>query len=42
MKATEYLGFIMEKEQAYADAAINYELAWKLTNCSNPALGKLI
>ncbi|CAG7836405.1 unnamed protein product [Allacma fusca] len=39
MKATEYLGFIMEKEQAYADAAINYEQAWKLTNCSNPSLG---
>jgi tetratricopeptide repeat protein 21B len=29
----------MEKEQAYADAAANYESAWKLTNCSNPAMG---
>lgn len=29
----------MEKEQAYADAAANYEAAWKLTNCSNPAMG---
>lgn len=38
-KASEYLGFIMEKEQAYADAAINYEAAWKLGSCNNPQLG---
>lgn len=30
----------MEKEQAYADAAVNYEAAWKLTGNSNPAMGK--
>jgi len=32
----------MEKEQAYADAAINYEQAWKLTNSENPAIGTII
>jgi hypothetical protein len=32
----------MEKEQAYADAAVNYEAAWKLTNCSNPAMGNAV
>jgi hypothetical protein len=41
-KANEYLGYIMEKEQAYADAAVNYEAAWKLTNCSNPAMGNAV
>ncbi|ODN01250.1 Tetratricopeptide repeat protein 21B [Orchesella cincta] len=39
VKAYEYLGYIMEKEQAYADAAVNYEAAWKLTNNTNPAMG---
>uniref|UniRef100_A0A8C8SR38 Tetratricopeptide repeat domain 21A n=1 Tax=Pelusios castaneus TaxID=367368 RepID=A0A8C8SR38_9SAUR len=38
-KAYEYLGFIMEKEQAYKDAAANYELAWKYSNQANPAVG---
>nr|XP_033787611.1 tetratricopeptide repeat protein 21A [Geotrypetes seraphini] len=38
-KAYEYLGFIMEKEQAYKDAATNYELAWKYSSQANPAIG---
>lgn len=39
MKAYEYLGHIMEKEQSYKDAAHNYEMAWKFTNCNNPNIG---
>ncbi|XP_061925819.1 tetratricopeptide repeat protein 21B [Entelurus aequoreus] len=38
-KAYEYRGFIMEKEQAFRDAAFNYELAWKYGNHSNPTIG---
>ncbi|KAM5280322.1 tetratricopeptide repeat protein 21B [Ctenodactylus gundi] len=38
-KAYEYMGYIMEKEQAYSDAALNYEMAWKYTNQTNPAVG---
>ncbi|XP_070247681.1 tetratricopeptide repeat protein 21A isoform X5 [Myotis yumanensis] len=38
-KAYEYLGFIMEKEQSYKDAAANYELAWKYSHYANPAVG---
>nr|KAF6335956.1 tetratricopeptide repeat domain 21A [Pipistrellus kuhlii] len=38
-KAYEYLGFIMEKEQSYMDAAANYELAWKYSHYANPAVG---
>lgn len=38
-KAWEYLGFIMEKEQSYQDAARNYENAWKFGNQNNPAIG---
>ena len=40
-KAFEYLGYIMEKEQAYKDAAANYEAAWKTSNSSNPQVGYL-
>uniref|UniRef100_A0A8C6XU84 Tetratricopeptide repeat domain 21A n=1 Tax=Naja naja TaxID=35670 RepID=A0A8C6XU84_NAJNA len=39
-KAYECLGFIAEKENAYKDAAMNYELAWKYSNQANPAVGK--
>lgn len=39
-KAYEYMGFIMEKEQSYKDAATNYELAWKYSHYANPAIGK--
>jgi tetratricopeptide repeat protein 21B len=39
MKAYEYFGFIMEKEQSYKDAAHNYEMAWKFTNSNNPVIG---
>ncbi|KAJ3020917.1 Tetratricopeptide repeat protein 21B [Thoreauomyces humboldtii] len=38
-KACEYLGFIMEKEAAFADAALHYETAWRLDREANPALG---
>uniref|UniRef100_A0A8C3VMN8 Tetratricopeptide repeat protein 21B n=1 Tax=Catagonus wagneri TaxID=51154 RepID=A0A8C3VMN8_9CETA len=38
-KAYEYMGYIMEKEQAYTDAALNYEMAWKHGNQANPAVG---
>ena len=38
-KAWEYMGFIMEKEQAYKDAAKNYENAWKYGNQNNPTIG---
>lgn len=33
------MGFIMEKEQSYKDAATNYELAWKYSHQANPAIG---
>uniref|UniRef100_A0A8C5R7T2 Tetratricopeptide repeat domain 21B n=1 Tax=Leptobrachium leishanense TaxID=445787 RepID=A0A8C5R7T2_9ANUR len=38
-KAYEYTGYIMEKEQAYKDAASNYEMAWKYGNKTNPTVG---
>nr|XP_030134266.3 tetratricopeptide repeat protein 21B isoform X1 [Taeniopygia guttata] len=38
-KAYEYMGYIMEKEQAYKDAAMNYEMAWKYGNQTNPTVG---
>ncbi|XP_024435637.2 tetratricopeptide repeat protein 21B [Desmodus rotundus] len=38
-KAYEYMGYIMEKEQTYTDAALNYEMAWKYGNRTNPAVG---
>ncbi|EDO49516.1 predicted protein, partial [Nematostella vectensis] len=38
-KAWEYMGFVMEKEQAYKDAAQNYENAWKNGNRNNPTIG---
>ncbi|MEE6489492.1 hypothetical protein FKM82_015590 [Ascaphus truei] len=38
-KAYEYMGYIMEKEQAYKDAASNYEMAWKYGNQTNPSVG---
>lgn len=34
------MGFIMEKEQSYKDAVSNYELAWKYSHQSSPAIGK--
>jgi len=33
------MGYIMEKEQAYTDAALNYEMAWKHGNQTNPTVG---
>ena len=39
-KAYEYLGFIMEKEQSYQDAANSYEKAWKFGNQNNPNIGR--
>ncbi|XP_036378258.1 tetratricopeptide repeat protein 21B [Megalops cyprinoides] len=38
-KAFEYLGFIMENEQSYKDAAGYYEQAWKYSNRVNPSMG---
>lgn len=38
-KAWEYMGYIMEKEQAYKDAAKNYENAWIYGNQNNPTIG---
>lgn len=38
-KAWEYMGYIMEKEASYKDAADHYESAWKLERESNPAMG---
>ncbi|CAB1328464.1 unnamed protein product, partial [Coregonus sp. 'balchen'] len=38
-KAYEYMGYIMEKEQAFQDAALNYEMAWKYGNQTNPTIG---
>ncbi|KAI8924973.1 hypothetical protein BC831DRAFT_463081 [Entophlyctis helioformis] len=38
-KAHEYLGFIMEKESAYKDAAEHYAMAWKLEHETNAATG---
>ncbi|XP_077436389.1 tetratricopeptide repeat protein 21B-like isoform X2 [Vanacampus margaritifer] len=38
-KAYEYRAFIMEKEQAFCDAAFNYKLAWKYGNQFNPNVG---
>lgn len=35
------MGFIMEKEQSYKDAATSYELAWKYSHQANPAIGKV-
>uniref|UniRef100_A0AAR2KGP0 Tetratricopeptide repeat protein 21B n=1 Tax=Pygocentrus nattereri TaxID=42514 RepID=A0AAR2KGP0_PYGNA len=38
-KAYEYMGYIMEKEQSFRDAAMNYEMAWKYGNQTNPTIG---
>ena len=38
-RAWEYLGFIMEKEASYKDAAEYYEKVWKMENSLNPAMG---
>jgi len=35
------MGYIMEKEQSFRDAAMNYELAWKYSNQTNPTIGKI-
>ena len=39
-KASEYMGFIMEKEQSYRDAAMHYENAWSNGNRNSPTVGK--
>ncbi|XP_035377935.1 tetratricopeptide repeat protein 21B [Electrophorus electricus] len=38
-KAYEYMGYIMEKEQSFRDAAMNYELAWKYGSQASPTVG---
>lgn len=36
------MGFIMEREQSYKDAATNYELAWKYSHYHSPAIGTAV
>lgn len=38
-KAFECLGYILEKEQAYREAAVHFESAWKMTNQNSPVVG---
>ena len=38
-KSYEYMGYIMEKESSYKDAAMHYEQAWKYSNKANPTIG---
>lgn len=38
-KAFEYLGYVLEKEQMFKDAALHFENAWKLTAKSNAVVG---
>lgn len=38
-KAYEYAGYIAEKDQAYKDAANQYEYAWKFGGQANPTIG---
>lgn len=38
-KAYEYAGYIAEKDQAYRDAANQYECAWKYGGQANPTIG---
>ncbi|KAL5032124.1 hypothetical protein BDV3_000718 [Batrachochytrium dendrobatidis] len=38
-KAYEYLGYIMEKEASYKDAAEHYHQAWKLENETSAGIG---
>jgi len=38
-KAYEYLGYILEKEQSYREAANHFENAWKLTNQNSGVVG---
>eukprot|EP00043_Microstomoeca_roanoka_P026514 m.11852 g.11852 ORF g.11852 m.11852 type:complete len:1331 (-) comp6680_c0_seq1:160-4152(-) len=38
-KAWEYMGFIMEKEQSYANAAEFYENAWSFSTGADPVIG---
>ena len=33
------MGYIMEKESSYKDAATHYEQAWKSSNQANPTVG---
>ena len=40
-RAWELMGYIMEKENSYKDAAENYEVAWKMENEQNLAIGYL-
>ncbi|GAA49619.1 tetratricopeptide repeat protein 21B, partial [Clonorchis sinensis] len=38
-KAYEFTGYVMEREQNFHEAARNYELAWNISNRSNPSVG---
>jgi len=37
--AYEYTGYVAEKDQAYKDAANEYEYAWKFGGQANPTIG---
>ncbi|TGZ63953.1 hypothetical protein CRM22_006632 [Opisthorchis felineus] len=39
IKAYEFTGYVMEKEQNFHEAARNYELAWNISNKNNPSIG---
>ena len=38
-KAFEYLGLILEKEQSFKEAAVNFENAWRITNRNSVDVG---
>ncbi|XP_067290523.1 tetratricopeptide repeat protein 21A isoform X2 [Pseudorasbora parva] len=38
-KAYEFYGLMMESEQRYRDAALQYELAWRYSHTADPAVG---
>jgi len=39
VKAWEYMGAVMEREQSYKDAAEHYEQAWKHENHQSAQVG---
>ena len=38
-RAYEYIGYILEKDQSYREAASHFENAWKLTNQNSGVVG---
>ncbi|CAH8634136.1 unnamed protein product [Dicrocoelium dendriticum] len=39
VRACELIGYILEKDQNFAEAARNYEQAWRVGNRQNPKIG---